>query len=132
MRTYKSNRKCLQCGAAIADQEHGLQKFCAKQTLVDGSIKNCKDDYWSQLRKEEMTPYLKIAYFNRDQTERTALLYNTKGEKVLVEDLNQYGINLNRPVEFKLEKNKYTFYFHQYAIEQLPDNYFKIFTHELH
>jgi len=132
MLTYTLNRKCLHCNKPLADQEHGLQKFCPKENLQDGSIKNCKDEYWSKIRKEEMAPFIAIAYYQREQYENIDLLYKTKGDKVALEDLNQYGVNLYRPIEFKIEGKQYVFYFHKYCIKQLSDKFFKISTHELH
>jgi hypothetical protein len=132
MKTYVDKRKCLNCSKPIADQEHGLQKFCPREVLPDGSIKNCKDEYWSAIRREKMLPFIQFAYFQKDQCEIIGALAKRNQEYFSLEELNRHGINLHRPAFFKFENNQYEFYFHQYGIKQLPHNKFKIFTHELY
>jgi hypothetical protein len=132
IQTYLQNRKCRHCNTPIADRQHKLQKFCPKETFPDGSVKNCKDEYWSQIRREEFSPFVAMAYFQRDQFNAIDLLFKSKGEKVSLEDINRFGINLFRPVELNNEGGQYTLYFHFYGISQLPNNEFKIFTHALY
>jgi hypothetical protein len=73
-----------------------------------------------------------MAYYQRQQFENIEELYKAKGEAVQLDDLNQWGINLHRPVEFKIKDKQYTLYFHHYGVQQMPEGKFKIFTHELH
>lgn len=133
MHTYTQNRKCMNCNKPIADKEHGLQKFCPKEKLPNGTIKNCKDEYWSKIRKEEMEPFNVIAFFQRDQFKRLEMLIKEKGDLVTIEDINRFGVDLSRPVKFILKQDRtYEFYFHKYVVHQLPNNQFKIYTHELY
>lgn len=132
IKTYLDNRKCDHCGEPIADQEHGLQKFCPRQVLSDGTIKNCKDDYWSSKRRAAMEPFMAIAYLQRAQFDAIDNLFKTKGEIVTLEDLNRSEIDLGKPVQFVNKNSQYTWWFHFYGIQQQPNNHFKIFTHELY
>jgi hypothetical protein len=132
MITYIENRKCAHCGTPIADQSHGLRKFCPREVLSDGSIKNCKDEYWSAINREQLEPFITVAYFQKQQFENLEGLHKAKGESVVLEDINKWGVDLSRPLKFKIQENQYTWWFHHYGIKQLPNNQFKIFTHELH
>ena len=49
--TYYKNRECRFCKKKISDQAHALFEFCKPEKWEDGSIKNCKDDYWKAIKK---------------------------------------------------------------------------------
>ena len=49
--TYYKNRECKFCKKKISDQAHALFEFCKPEKWEDGSIKNCKDDYWKAIKK---------------------------------------------------------------------------------
>jgi hypothetical protein len=128
--TYNEGRKCKHCGVPIADQVHATREYCPRKVLSDGSIKNCKDDFNSALHKKEVAVYRNLIRHQKLMHKKIQTLFKTKGEKVSTEDINRYGINLSKPIQFELLKNKlFLFYFNEYAIEQLGDNQFKIFSH---
>jgi hypothetical protein len=130
--TYLDKRICPNCNNPIPDQFHGLQKFCPREVREDNTVKNCKDDYWSKKNREKMAPFNNAAIFQRDQFEAVEALYKSKGKSVTLEDINRFGINLFRPMEFRTTVSKqFEFYFYQYAIKQLSNNQFEILTHEL-
>src|SRR5215216_3113396 len=97
--TFSHKRKCLLCETPIADQAHASTKFCPRVEMSDGTIKSCKDDYHSPLRKEKYEPYKRIADFHKETNGKIESLFLAKGELVTIEQINQYGINLHRPVE---------------------------------
>ena len=128
--TYNKGRKCKQCGVPIADQAHATREYCPKKVFSDGSKKNCKDAFNSALRKKDEAVYRKLINHQRLMHRKIQTLFKTKGEKVSLEDINRYGINLFMPIQFEILKSKfYLFYFNEYAIEQLGNNQFKIFNH---
>jgi hypothetical protein len=127
--TYENGRKCLHCGRPIADQEHLTTKYCPPIVLPNGKKKSCKDRYHSPRRKIKNMPYKQIADFHKEQHRRIKSLLKAKGETVSVEQINQYGINFYRPVEFMVEKQMVTYYYVGYAFKQFEINKFKIITH---
>lgn len=128
--SYANKRKCLLCETPIADQAHASTKFCPRFVLPDGTIKSCKDDYHSPLRKEKYEPYKRIADFQRETHKKIEALSMAKGEIVTIEQIDQYGINLHRPVQFEVDSmQKTTFYFIEYELKQLPNKQFKISKH---
>ena len=102
--TFNKGRKCKCCGAAIADQQHALIEFCPDSEFVNGSIKSCKDAFHAKKRKEEMAPFLALAYYHRDISQRLSLLAGEGEGAVSLEELNRAGVDLSRAV--KLEKAK--------------------------
>ncbi len=59
-------------------------------------------------------------------------MLENKGDNVTLEIINRYGINLFRPFQIALKKEKrYIFYYYALGIEQLPDNKYKVFKHGL-
>ena len=63
--TFLKKRKCLHCGAPIADQAHATTKFCPRVELPDGSIKSCRDDYHAPKNKKKNLPFKKIADYHK-------------------------------------------------------------------
>jgi hypothetical protein len=131
IKSYSQNRRCLHCNAPIADQEHALRLFCASKTEEDGSVTCCKDDYYIAIRKEEMAPYMDIAHFHRNMHQAIDALWWEHGEDTIdVEVLNGVGIQLHRALERKQHaKDRHTFFFQGYYIEQQELKTFKIFQH---
>ena len=127
--TYQTGRKCKHCGNRIADQAHGLIEFCDRKILEDGSIKSCKDDYNSALRREEEKPYRNLVAFHKQMSLAIGSLYLASGANVLVEQLNQYGIQLNKAIELERKEGLYTFYFLHHKICQLSKSKYKITPH---
>jgi len=128
--TYNEGRKCKHCNTPIADQAHAAQLYCPRTVLSDNSIKSCRDDFNTTLRKKEQSVYRNLIKYHRLTHRRIQTLLKTKGEKVTEEDINRCGINLSMPLQFEIQKNKlFLFYFNEFAIEQLAESKFKIYSH---
>ena len=118
--TFIKNRMCRHCGKPIADQESAARIHCHKIILEDGSVQDCKDDYHSPRRKISEAPYKKIFDYHKEAHKRIGKLWRAKGENVTLEQLNQYGLQINRPVEFNIDQNQIlTCYFVEFAITRL-------------
>lgn len=129
--SFERGRKCKSCGAPIADQQHALIEFCPDSEFVNGSIKSCKDAFNAKKRKEEMAPFLALAYYHRDISQRLLRLAGEGEGAVSLENLNRAGVDLSRAV--KTEKGKgglFTFYFIHYAIAQQSYSHYKIYPYE--
>jgi hypothetical protein len=127
--TYKKGRKCLFCKEAIPDQAHKSRKFCPRSVLKDGSVEDHKDDFHAARRKEEDAPFIRIGMHQKLMDKRIEILYKKVGGKVSVQQLQEYGINLYRPIEINPNSGSFTFYFFRYAIEQLNPTQAKIYQH---
>ena len=129
--TYNDNRKCQNCGAAIADQTHALRKSCPNKKLEDGSIVSCKDDFHAAKNKKENGAYRKLMAHHKSMDKRIAFLLRNKGDTVNLEDLNRHGIILNRTIELsKNENGGFTYTYMHYSIIQLNDKQYKIKKHD--
>lgn len=129
--SFEKERKCKYCCAPIADQQHALIEFCPDSSFVSGSIKSCKDAFHAKKRKEEMAPFLALAYYHRDISNVLSQLFKVDRGVVSLEVLNREGIDLSRAV--KLDKGKnglFTFFFIHYALEQLSVSHYKINPYE--
>ena len=127
--TYDRGRKCKFCQTPIADQAHGLQEFCEREVLEDGSVKSCKDDHNAELRKANDEPYLQLMAFQKRMSSALSSLYKSMGEKVTVEQLNQYGIELHRAQRMEILGGLYIFYFIHFKLEQQTPSKFKLSKH---
>jgi hypothetical protein len=127
--TYDRGRKCKFCEEPIADQVHGLQEYCEREVLEDGSVKSCKDDHNAELRKATDEPYLTELAFQKQTTRALDALYAARGEKVSLEQLNQYGIQLNRAQKMEMQSGLPIFYFIHHRIEQLTPHTFQLKRH---
>lgn len=127
--TFKKGRKCLFCGDSIPDQSHKSRKFCPRRVLEDGSVEDHKDDFHAARRKEEDAPFIRIGMHQKLMNRRIDMLYKKIGEKVSVQQLQEYEINLYRPIEFSPNNGSFIFYFFRYAIEQLNPTQAKIYKH---
>ena len=125
--TFHMNRKCLHCQNPIPDQEHASLKFCRKKRLPDGTVGCCKDDFHAAKRSKINPPYNSIAKYHKIMNDRIENLYKTKGERVTIEDLNRFGINLKRPVELnRSPEGKNAFLFVGFLITEININLYKI------
>ena len=127
--TFKEGRKCLFCKELIPDQTHKSLKFCPRRVLEDGSVENHKDDFHAAKRKEEDAPFIRIGMHQKQMNRRIEILYRKVGEKVTVQQLEEYGINLYRPIEIDPNKGSFIFYFYKYAIQQINQTQAKISKH---
>lgn len=124
--TYYLNRRCLHCNEPIADQAHKTRTHCPREVMPDGTIKCCKDDRHTEINSKKNPPYRAIAKHHKKMHDNIEKLYKDKGALVCQADINNYGIILNRPLEFQRANGQYTFCFTGYKIKQLDQNNFKI------
>ncbi|WP_121356885.1 hypothetical protein [Flavisolibacter nicotianae] len=129
LKTYTAGRKCRHCGTPIADQAHGATEFCPRTVLVDGRVRSCRDDYHNAQRSEADQPYLQLVAYQKQTSRALAILKKAKGERVRVDDLNQYGIALYRAVETGLSAGRPFFSFLHHQVHQLDDDTFQIIDH---
>ena len=131
--TYEKNRKCKnpQCKAPIPDQEHATRQYCPRQELPDGSIKNCKDDFWSLMKKEAQSIYKEMEMFHKLMEERLSLLYDLKLPKITVDILDKTGIDLCNALLHCENDDIHKFYFLNYCVTyNLFNKQIKIIKHE--
>ena len=132
-RTFFDNRKCKfsKCQYPIADQEHATREYCPKEVLPDGTIKNCKDDYWAVIKKEANTIYKEMELFHKLMAERLDHLFSLNLPKITVDIIENTGIELSKSLFHFTENNISYFYFIDYAVVFNPiDNQIKITKHE--
>lgn len=128
--TFYKKRICRHCGKPIADQESAARIYCHKIILEDGSVQDCKDDYHAPRRKISDAPFKRIFDYHKEAHKRIGSLLTAKGSNVTTEQLNQFGIKLNRPIEFIIDKNhNITCFFVEFAITDLTNNQYKILKH---
>ncbi|CAN5546244.1 hypothetical protein BH10BAC1_BH10BAC1_20050 [soil metagenome] len=129
--TYYNGRECRFCQTEIADQIHASRKYCPREVLEDGSIKSCKDDYNSPIRKEKNAHFKGFLVHHEMMRNNIRELYQNVGELVTKSQINQHGIVLNRPAEFGWNKEEqFIYYFVGYALIRLNENNFKIIKHD--
>jgi hypothetical protein len=130
--SFNLNRKCNHCSTPIADQVHASTLFCAREELPDGSIKSCKDDYHAERYKQSNIRYKNIFNFHKRATDSISKLQAQKGGMVTIDDLDQYGIPLDRAAKIEIPPTqKSVFYFAEHCITQINATQFKITTHGL-
>jgi hypothetical protein len=125
-KTYLLGRKCQSCGELIADQEHKLRTHCERVVLDDGSIGSCKDDKNAALRKEADEPYRKLVAFQKKQTTQLENLLTAYGARVTVEQINQYGVQLDKALCLQIVEGLLTFNFVFHRLVQHRDQTFII------
>jgi len=131
--TFFDNRKCKfsKCQYPIADHEHATRKYCPKEVLPDGTIKNCKDDYWAVIKKEANTIYKEMELFHKLMAERLDHLFSLNLPEITVDIIENTGIELSKSLFHFTENNISYFYFIDYAVVFNPiDNKIKITKHE--
>jgi hypothetical protein len=114
--TYSEQRKCVHCGAPIADQAHKTQKFCSREIYSDGSIKNCKDQFWTEQKKQAKSEFLGMETYHRSCSGTLNELYNLSPPALTVDDLEQMGVDLSRCACRKLIKREHRFYYFGFYI----------------
>ena len=132
--TYNDDRKCRysKCQAPIADQEHATRQYCPREELPDGSVRNCKDDFWSDLKKEANTVYKEMELFHKLMEERLSGLYDLSLPEITLDIIESTGIELSKSLmHFSKEGISY-FYFINYVVTfNLIDKRLKITKHEV-
>jgi len=131
--TYKENRKCRysKCQTPIADQAHATREFCPRELLRDGTVKNCKDDYWTSIKKEANSVYKEMELYHRMTEERLAHLYELKLPQITIEILDSIGIELSKSLmQYSIAETSY-FYFINYLVTlNIINKQFNISKHE--
>jgi hypothetical protein len=85
--------------------------------LPDGSIQNCKDDYWAETRKNESDIYKIIALYQKKVSTILGYVYELNLPEITFETLDSMGIYLNRCLYRSPEENNImTFYFVDFLI----------------
>ena len=131
--TYDENRKCKypKCQEPIADQEHATREYCPREILPDGSIKNCKDDYWAEIKKEANTIYKEMELFHKLMADRLDHLFNLNLPNITLEIIESTGIELSKSLFHYTDKDISYFYFIDYFVTYNPiNNQLKISKHE--
>lgn len=124
--TFQKQRTCRHCGAPIADEAHAATQFCVKETHPNGSIKSCKDDYYSARRTQNEKPYRELISFHKRMTDALESLLKAKGAVVSLDELNLWGVDLSRAVRLTLEGNEPCFSFLFHRVQGQPDGTFQI------
>ena len=114
---YTMGKACKYCDKPIADHEHASRIFCPKILLPDGSIQNCKDDYWAETRKNESDIYKIIALYQKKMSTILGYVYELNLPEITYETLDSMGIYLNRCLYRSPEENNMmAFYFVDFSI----------------
>lgn len=122
--TYSENRQCFYCGTPIPDQAHKGRLYCERKVLEDGSIENCKDDYWSAIRSEQNAEEKKpLSYHQKISNEISRLLQLNLPEYEL-EMLDSVGVKLHASlITEPIDKQNVAFYYIDYCIVVNFNNY---------
>jgi hypothetical protein len=120
--TYLEQRKCLSCGASIADQMHKTQKYCAREVYVDGSIKSCKDQFWSERKKQVKSEFVGMELYHKSCFETLHEVYNLSLPIVSIEDLEKMGIDLSRCAIRRKINDEHRFYYFGFYISHTSDS----------
>jgi hypothetical protein len=121
--TYDQGRKCLHCNNPIADQIHKTRVYCPRVVLPDGSIQNCKDDYWAMLKSAEKNMDNLPAEYHKKIKETLAYLFDLNLPVMTYDILDSTGIRLDYSLHTAQNENgSMVFYFSGYAIVVGPKN----------
>lgn len=130
-KTYLKKRKCKHCSTSIPDQAHQLTEFCKNKLLADNTVKSCKDDYHIALRKISELVYSNLVAYHKKINKSIVNMVTQKGSIVTIDDLDQFGILLNRAIEVHMPPSqKGSYYFVAHEITQINVSKYKISTHE--
>lgn len=100
--TYKIGRLCKYCEKPIADHEHATRIFCKRAVLPDGSIKNCKDDFWAENRKEKNDEFSRMMDYHKEIFEKLWFAYYLGQKQMTADELFKLGIHLSRRLDAKI------------------------------
>lgn len=109
--TFQENRRCLHCGTAIADQTHKSQKFCSKEIYADGSIKNCKDRFWTEQRKKDRSIFLSMEMYHQSCSDSLYQMYNLDLPYLTIDHLTDMGIDLSRCLKHQVSEREQQFFY---------------------
>ncbi len=126
--TYYDGRECEHCGEPIADQAHKLRTHCRRTEDENGIIRNCKDDKNSESRKLAEEPYRWLTALQKRMFEALENLIIAFGDTVTIEQLNQYGVQLDKATTMTSQEGLWTFHFLHHTVEQQYNQTYKIKT----
>lgn len=130
--SYLLERKCLNCGTPIPDDEHAARLFCDKYYDENGKVNDCKTTWHrinDKLQREIHSNLIRDhKYFSMRIMEMTM----KKGYEVTTDDLNAYDIILSNSLKQDIKKDGIAIsYFLQYSITSNPvTKTHKIIRHE--
>lgn len=130
--TYHSNRKCGHCGKPIADQEHASRIYCPRKQYDDGSIENCKDAFWGEIKKTETDIYKRMVRYHKEVSDRLQHLYDLNLPEITLQVLDNTGIYFKKCLlRTETDDGLLAFYFVGYVIFVNPiNNQLKINKHD--
>jgi hypothetical protein len=130
--TFIMGKACKFCNEPIADHEHASRIFCPKIILPDGTIQNCKDDFWAEIRKNESDIYKIIAIYQKKASTILGYIYELNLPEISFEIIDSTGIHLNKCLYRSSEENyMMTFYFVDYSVTiHSKTNLIKIIQHD--
>lgn len=115
--TYFDERNCLHCGSLIPDQAHKGRLYCEREVLRDGSIKSCKDDFWSANRSTQLSEGKLPLLFHQQMSQSIRRLLELSLPEYDLEMLDRVGIRLDSSLKMEAcEDGTINFYFIGYCI----------------
>ena len=130
--TYLNDRHCLHCGTPIPDQARKSRIYCEREVLPDGSIRNCKDDYWSEIRSVITAEDNKLVAYHQQISQAIGSLMRLNLTEYEIDMLDNVGIRLDSFLQMEsCEDGTVNFYFIDYCINVKTSDYkLKISKHD--
>lgn len=127
MRTEKQTRFCDYCGKPIPLDSRSSRKYCRREVMRDGSIKNCKDDFHNCNKLQD---YYKTKDLMRLYLEYENILsasFDVGIYEVELEVLNLLNIDLTHFQPSPIANSQYQrFKLLNISLEQIDTDRFKI------
>ncbi len=127
MRTEKQTRFCDYCGDPLPLDSRSSRKYCRREVMRDGSIKNCKDDFHNCNKLQD---YYKTKDLMRLYLEYENILsasYDVGIYEVELEVLNLLNIDLTHFQPSPIANSQYQrFKLLNISLEQIDTDRFKI------
>lgn len=120
--TYLENRRCVNCGSPIADQIHKGQKYCAEELYDDGTIKSCKNQFWSVRRKQLKSEFVGMELYHKSCSDTLHKVYNLNLPVISIDDLEKMGIDLSKCVQRRKVNDEHRFYYFGFYISLIPNS----------
>jgi len=127
MRTEKQTRFCDYCGDLLPVDSRSSRKYCRREVMRDGSIKNCKDDFHNCKKLQD---YYKTKDLMRLYLEYENILsasYDVGIYEVELEVLNLLKIDLTHFQPSPIPNSQYQrFKLLNISLEQIDTDKFRI------